>query len=98
MTLSVRLRSEAEEDVEDVARWYEEQQRGLGQQFLDEVMHTFDSVAEQPAMFPAVGRGAHRALTRRFPFGVYYRIEETSVVVVAIMHGSRHPRHWKSRT
>lgn len=98
MSLLVRLRTEAEQDLEDAARWYEEQQRGLGYQFLDEVMRTFDSVAEQPAMYPEVGRGAHRALIRRFPFGIYYRIEDASVIVVAVMHGSRHPRQWKSRT
>ncbi len=98
MTLLVRLRSEAEQDLEDAARWYEEQQQGLGHQFLDEAMRTFTTIAEQPTMYPDFGRGAHRALIRRFPFGIYYRIEESAVVVLAVMHGSRHPRHWKSRT
>lgn len=41
MTFPVRLRSEAEEDLEDAARWYEGQKRGLGQQFLDEVTRTY---------------------------------------------------------
>jgi plasmid stabilization system protein ParE len=98
VTLHVRLRSEAEHDLEDAARWYEEQRRGLGQQLLDEAMRTFGSIADQPTMYPEVGREAHRALIHRFPFGIYYRIEDASVVVVAVMHGSRHPRHWKSRT
>lgn len=98
MSLSIRLRREVEEDLEDAARWYEEQQRGLGNEFLDEVMRTLALVLQQPTMYPVVGREAHRALIRRFPFGVYYRVEASRVVVVAVMHGSRHPRHWKSRT
>ncbi len=98
MTLPVRLRREAEQDLENAARWYEAQQPGLGQRFIAEVARTFDLVGEQPAMYPAVGRMAHRALIRRFPFCVFYRIEEASIIVVAVMHGSRHPSHWKSRT
>lgn len=98
MTLVVRLRHEAEQDIEEAARWYESQQKGLGQQLLDEVLLIFRSVSEQPTMYPSVGRGARRALVRRFPFGIYYRIEEEAIVVVAVMHGSRSPRRWQKRT
>ncbi|MDT0617575.1 type II toxin-antitoxin system RelE/ParE family toxin [Salinisphaera sp. P385] len=63
MTLPVRLRSEAEQDLENAAHWYEEQREELGQRFLDEVLLTFRSIAEQPGMYPSVGRGA-RVLPR----------------------------------
>jgi plasmid stabilization system protein ParE len=33
----------------------------------------------------------------RFPFGIYFRVEQAQIVVVAIIHGSRHPRRWQSR-
>ena len=35
MTVEVRLRPEAEQDLSDAATWYEEQRPGLGQRFLD---------------------------------------------------------------
>jgi plasmid stabilization system protein ParE len=35
---------------------------------------------------------------RRFPFGIYFRVEQQPIVVVAILHGSRHPRRWQRRT
>lgn len=98
MTLPVRLRSEAEQDVEEATHWYEGQREGLGQQFLDEVLVVFRAIASQPAMYPMVGRGARRALIRSFPFGIYYRVEEEAIVVVAVMHGSRNPQRWKGRT
>jgi len=34
---------------------------------------------------------------RRFPFGIYYRIEQSHIVVLAVLHGSRHPRRWRER-
>ena len=31
------------------------------------------------------------------PFAVFYRVEDDSILVIAVMHGSRHPRRWKER-
>ena len=97
MTLELRLRAEAELDLADAALWYEEQRSGLGHQFLDEVLATFTIIAKTPLSYQLVHRNTRRALVHRFPFGIYYRIETSMIVVVAVMHGSRNPRHWKSR-
>ena len=98
MIFEVRLRPEAEQDLSDAAFWYEGQRPGLGKQFLDEVLAIFSTIAETPFMYPTVHRNTRRAVVHRFPFGVYYRVEDAEVVVVAVMHGSRNPRRWKSRT
>lgn len=97
MTLEIRLRPEAALDLEDAAFWYEEQSTGLGHQFLDEAMAILSAIAEAPLVHPLVHRNTRRALMRRFPFGVYYRVESFAVAVVAIMHGSRNPQRWKNR-
>ena len=47
MKLTVRLREEADRDVNAAAAWYEKQRRGLGHDFLDEVLSTFESMTEQ---------------------------------------------------
>jgi plasmid stabilization system protein ParE len=36
-------------------------------------------------------------LLRRFPYGVFYRVIEGQVVVVACFHAKRHPRIWRGR-
>jgi len=98
MTLEVRLRPEAEEDLSDAAVWYEEQLPGLGHRFLNEVLVALSSIAAAPVMHPIIHRNTRRALIQRFPFGIYYQADSTTIVVLAIMHGSRDPRRWKIRT
>ena len=98
MSLRVYIRPEAETDIEEAALWYEKQRQGLGQEFLDEILSLCETIAENPAMYPVVHRRTRRALIRRFPFGVYFRIDDEQVVVVAVIHGSRHPRSWRQRT
>jgi len=97
VTVDVRLRPEAEQDLADAARWYEEQRPGLGQEFLDQVLATFSAIAERPLASTAVFGSIRRALLHRFPFGVFYLVDGDGVVVIGVLHGSRHPRRWKSR-
>ena len=98
MSLRVYLRPEAEADIEEAAAWYEKQCDGLGGEFLDAVLSVFETISENPNIYPIVHRHTRRSLIHRFPFGIYYRIEEESIVVVAVMHGSRHPKRWQKRT
>lgn len=97
MTREVRLRPEAGQDLVEAATWYEGNQPGLGQQFLDEANETLTSIGEQPLAYTVVYRSLRRPLLKRFPFGVFFLVNEHNVVVVAILHGSRHPRSWKNR-
>ncbi len=97
MTFEVLLRPEAERDLLDAAKWYEEQRPKLGQEFLDEAAATLTAIADAPLMYPQVHRDVRRALLQRFPFGAFYRIEGSAITVVAVMHASRDPRRWKSR-
>jgi plasmid stabilization system protein ParE len=97
VTREVRLRPEAEQDLVEAATWYEVNQPGLGQQFLDEVQETLSSISEQPLAYTLVYRSVRRALLSRFPFGVFYVMSDPTLIVVAVLHGSRHPRSWKGR-
>ncbi len=90
------FRPAAAADVEDAYRWYEAQQAGLGEEFLAAVSAALESVAANPERFPVVHRQTRRALLRRFPYGLFYRIIDDQVVVVACMHARRDPQRWQS--
>jgi plasmid stabilization system protein ParE len=97
VSLRVNVRPAAQHDLDEAARWYESHRAGLGDEFLDEFLATTSRIGEAPLAYPEIGRAARRAMLRRFPFGVFYRIADDSVVVVAVMHSSRHPRRWMRR-
>ena len=98
MTAQIRLRPEAELDLAEAAKWYDEQRSGLGQEFFDEALVTLSAIADMPLMHAVIHRRTRRALMRRFPFGIFYRIDRDFIVVLAVLHGSRHPQRWKSRS
>jgi plasmid stabilization system protein ParE len=94
----VHFRQDAETDVADAAAWYENQSAGLGAEFLDEILAACNIIAENPQMYPVLHRGTRRAVIHKFPFGIYYRVENDLVTVVGVMHASRDPNKWKKRT
>ncbi|MCY3625819.1 MAG: type II toxin-antitoxin system RelE/ParE family toxin [Candidatus Dadabacteria bacterium] len=97
MSYEIRFHEEAEMDLADSALWYEFQRSGLGDEFLEELLLTIRSVQQHPFGFPIVHRGVRRALIKRFPFGIFYRVEPEFIVIFAVMHASRHPLRWQSR-
>ncbi len=92
------FRPAAAADVEEAYRWYESQQAGLGEEFLEATGLVIESVMANPELFPIIHRQTRRVLLRRFPYGLYYRIVDDQIVIVACMHGRRDPRRWQSRT
>lgn len=54
----------------------------------------FETISCNPGMYPVIYRHTRRAVIQRLPFGIYYRIEGKMTVVVAVIHGSRHPKRW----
>ncbi len=85
-------------DVEDAYLWYEQQQAGLGDEFLSSVREATLSVLENPEQYAVVHRGARRVLLKRFPYGLYYSVFQDRIVVIGCMHGRQDPKRWKSRT
>ncbi len=91
------IRPEAEADLADAQDWYERQRQGLGAEFLLCVEEVLARIDRTPEMYGEVYRGVRRALTRRFPYAVYYRVEEDVVVVLGVFHTHQDPRQWQSR-
>ena len=64
----------AEEEMNEAAQFYEGRSEGLGEDFLDEVQHTIESILAFPESGPVVSENFRRRILRRFPFGLLYAI------------------------
>ena len=96
--MPILIRPAAAADIDEAFLWYERQQAGLGNEFLAAVQSALENVVAHPTRYAVVHRETRRALVRRFPYGIFYRVYGELVVVVACMHGRRDPRRWRSQT
>lgn len=92
------FRPEVRNELDEAYSWYESQELGLGDDFLEQVDEALDRICQMPESYPAVYRDVRRAAIRRFPYTVYYRIVSSRVIVTAVFHGRRNPKAWQTRT
>jgi hypothetical protein len=87
----------AELDAADAFNWYNDKLEGLGDDFLLALDAKINAIRHNPFHFQIVYKNVRRAFTSRFPYGLFYIIEEQTVYILAIQHTSRNPKIWKSR-
>ena len=95
MSHTLEFRPEAERELEEAVAWYESQQPGLGDAFLNRIETALERISDFPLAGPAVHDDVRRHLLDRFPHSILYIVEETGIVIVAIFHGRRDPSEWK---
>jgi hypothetical protein len=87
---AVVILSEAASDLEEGQEFYELQEPGLGEYFIDSLLADITSLGLFHGVHP-VWHGFHRMLSARFPFGIYYRDHETETWVFAVFDLRRDP-------
>src|ERR1035437_5098466 len=90
--------SHARLEMAEAAIFYESQQPGLGQRFLDAIDRAVEEINEHPTTWPILQRNIRRRLVGRFPYSVLYRIDRDEIVIVAVMHLHRRPNYWTKRS
>ena len=89
--MNVKILASANKDLIDGHLFYEKQREGLGTYFLDTLFSDIDSLRIYAGMHPKYLEKYYRLLSKRFPFAVYYRIENNTVFVYAVLDCRRNP-------
>ena len=88
---------EAKDEFNEAIGYYEDCEAGLGYEFFIEVLASIQNVVNYPAAWPIMEEDIRRCLVNRFPYGIIYSIERDEILILAVMHLSRHPDYWRNR-
>jgi plasmid stabilization system protein ParE len=92
-----KLRPYAEADVEGAVLYYFARGPQLAFRLLAELDVAFDRIRENPRQFAFVEEPVRRVLLRRFPYSIYYVVEDETVSILGVIHLKQHPDTWKQR-
>lgn len=92
----VSISSDAEADLAEGFWFYERQSPGLGEYFRSCLIADIDSLAYYGGIHQ-ISMGYRRALSKRFPFCIYYSMNEDTVIVVAVLDARRDPSWIRTR-
>jgi len=87
----------ASEEYLDACRYYAEIEARLGAAFVRNVEAAVDEILRHPLAWPAIEEDVHRRFLKRFPYAIYYTVEDDLVLIVAVMHMKRRPGSWHER-
>lgn len=79
-------------DVELAFKWYEIQRRGLGFDFLDCVEISLSNILSFPEMYRMDYSNFRRCVIRRFPFSIFYTIEDDKIVIHSVFDNRQDPK------
>ena len=97
MSCTTQIQPEAQAEIQEAYQWYEEKSAGLGAEFVRAVDACLSAIEGNPLAYALVHQQVRRALLRRFPYGIFYLVEDDTIVVIACFHGSRDPEQWLRR-
>ena len=89
--MKIRILASASRDLVDGFRFYEKQAAGVGEYFIDSLYADIDSLLVNAGMHSVHFGKYHRLLSKRFPFAIYYRVENQEALVYAVLDCRRNP-------
>ncbi|MCT4664315.1 MAG: type II toxin-antitoxin system RelE/ParE family toxin [Flavobacteriales bacterium] len=93
----IELLEEAELDFDKSYGFYHESSPKIADTFLTEINIGFESIKHNSTAFPIVYKDIRKYVVKKFPFMIYYRIEDVCIQVIAVFHTSRSPEIWNKR-
>ncbi len=88
----------AEQELVDAAAYYEEQNQGLGLEYLSEVERAVNLLTRYPEAGSVFRGFVRRLILPRFPYSLLYRIVgEDQIRIMAVAHHKRKPWYWIDR-
>ena len=95
--MKIRLLDRAEDDLVEGFAFYEEQEVGIGDYFLDSLASDINSLRLYAGIHPRHFGRYHRLLSKRFPFAVYYIVAEGTIWIHAVLDCRRDPAWIRER-
>lgn len=96
--MRIEYHPELADELDEVRRYYNDRSPQLGDQFVDEFERQVLRIAAMPERWMIIRGDLRRALMRRFPYVILFRILNDSVVrITVVKHEHRHPAYGTQR-
>ncbi len=89
--MKIRILKSAQEDIKEGYHFYEKQEFGIGEYFLDSISSDIESLKLYAGIHRKHFGKYHRMLSKRFPFAIYYCMHNMEAIIYAVLDCRRNP-------
>lgn len=94
--MKLQILASAFDDLADGRDFYDRQGEGLGGYFLDSLFSDINSLALYAGIHQKVF-DFHRLLSKKFPFGIYYAVDGSNVIIFRVLDLRQNPRKIRAK-
>ena len=94
MAFHLKFSLRALREIGEAQEWYELQNPGLGEEFIAAMELQLKRLEQAPLLYAEVIPRVRRALLPRFPYGLFYAVQDNLIHVLAVLHDARNPNRW----
>ena len=81
------------EEISDAKEFYNLQQKNLGNTFYNDIKKLIENIKSFPNLYPNITNEIKRSLLHRFPYSVFYSIENDVILILSVAHQHRKPQY-----
>ncbi|UCF35687.1 MAG: type II toxin-antitoxin system RelE/ParE family toxin [Acidobacteriota bacterium] len=85
----------AEVEFREAVDYYNRQSPGLGFEFAAELKRAIERIKSHPEAWHRLSENTRRCRLNRFPYALVYAVDGKQLLILAVMHLSRHPDSWR---
>lgn len=95
--MRIEILEEAEGDLIEGFHFYENQEAGLGLYFRTNLYADIESLKSRAGIHSKPYKPYHRLLSRKFPFAIFYKLENETVFIHAVLDCRKDPAWIRDR-
>ena len=88
---------ETQLEVQETFHHYQDLNEGLGFEFIRSMDATLQFIKRNPFSYQKIYGEIRRVLLRKFPYALFYLVEENQIVILACLHQKRSEIDWLRR-
>lgn len=92
MVFKLIIKSKANTDLKIALDWYKLQNDELPKKLFIRMNETLNKIQENPFHFQKKYKEVRIAFTVKFPYGVYFSVENQTIIIHAILHNKQNPK------
>lgn len=98
MSFVVEYAKPVESEVQEIIDWYKEKSLLAAINFLTQLNHAEKSIQKNPFAYRTVSDyGIRRIVLKKFPYKVYFNIDNSIIYILAVIHFARSNRYIQNR-
>ncbi len=84
----------AANEFREAQSFYELEVKDLGKEFKKELIILVKRILKYPEAYPVLHGEVRKCVIRKFPFNLFYSIEDDFILILSVAHQHRKPFYW----